>query len=189
MKNNQQINIAELSAILYYADFLSIQQLSVPVTDTCKYFYIHDVPMNACFIANTSPFYDENNPYFKQSLHEYTTLKNKFGDEGISSFINNICNLKACGCVSGEMMIRCIHQYSPRKRYEKALSIYQEWKNNLTYKHIIKNEDGKSIIANCSKEIAHIEKSSGLLVESSLLEGSRIHDEMLETPIKPNNVK
>ena len=36
----KDINTLELSAILYYADFLSLRDISLPVTDSCKYFDI-----------------------------------------------------------------------------------------------------------------------------------------------------
>lgn len=181
-----KLNITELSAILYYADFLSMQEQDIPVTDTCKYFYIHNVPMNICFIADTEPFYDEENQYFQQSLQEYLIIKNKFGDTGIESFIDNICNLKACGCVSGERMLKCIHQYSSKKRQEKAFSTYDNWKKNLSYKRIIKDEEGKPIIANCSKEIAHIENSKGIRIGSSILGNNNTLIETLEESTKRN---
>lgn len=172
---NEELNIVELNAILYYADFLSMQELSIPVTDTCKYFFVHQVPMNACYIADVEPIFDPNNKYFKQSRDEFTALRDKFGDDGAMSFIEDISSIRACGCVSGERMLQCIHRYSPRKKYEKALQKYTDWKNGLIYKHIIKDDDGKSIVANCSKEIAHVEASLGLPIESNILKGSELH--------------
>ena len=59
------MNQIELNAILYYADFLSLKHVNHPVTDNCKYFYIHGVPMNSLFILNLTPEYDENNEFFK----------------------------------------------------------------------------------------------------------------------------
>lgn len=61
------MTMIELNAILYYADFLSMKETSTPVTDTCKYFFIHGNPMNSCYIAGTEPIYDPENQYFKQS--------------------------------------------------------------------------------------------------------------------------
>lgn len=178
------MNLTELNAILYYADMLSLQETSIPVTDTCKYFFIHGVPMNSCYIAGVEPFYDPENQYFKQSLKEYQMIKSQFGNDGIESFIDDMCNLKACGCVSGERMLDCIHYYSPKKKHKEALQKYNNWKDSITYKHIIKDEDGRSIIANCSKEIAHIEKTYGLPVESSILESSKLSLEEPEETTK-----
>ena len=42
----------ELNAILYYADFLSLKERNHPVTDNCKYFFIHGYPINSAFIVN-----------------------------------------------------------------------------------------------------------------------------------------
>lgn len=58
------MNNIERNAILYYADFLSLKAVSHPVTDTCKYFFIHGAPINAAFILDLEPLYDEENPYF-----------------------------------------------------------------------------------------------------------------------------
>lgn len=46
------MNEAELSTILYYADLLALKQSSTTVTDNCKYFFVHGVPMNISFIVN-----------------------------------------------------------------------------------------------------------------------------------------
>jgi len=52
------MNEVELSAILYYADFLSLKNTSTTVTDSCKYFFVHGVPMNVRFIINQLPTFD-----------------------------------------------------------------------------------------------------------------------------------
>ena len=109
------MNNIELNAVLYYADFLSLKSVGHPVTDNCKYFFIHGVPINSAFILNLEPVYDENNEYFKQSYAEYTIIRDKFGDDGVESFIDDICSIKACGSVDAERMLKCIHQFSNKK--------------------------------------------------------------------------
>lgn len=106
------MNNIELNAILYYADFLSLKEVNHPVTDNCKYFFIHGAPINSLYILNLEPVYDEENPYFQQARAEYTIIRDKFGEEGVESFIEDICSIKACGSVDAERMLRCIHQYS-----------------------------------------------------------------------------
>ena len=39
------MNEIELNAILYYADLLSLKDISIPVTDNCKWFFIHNNPI------------------------------------------------------------------------------------------------------------------------------------------------
>lgn len=51
----------ELNAILYYADFLSLKECGHPVTDNCKYFFIHGYPINSAFIVDLEPEYDPEN--------------------------------------------------------------------------------------------------------------------------------
>ena len=49
MLNN--MNEAELSAILYYSDLLSMKSVNHPVTDNCKYFFVYKTPMHISFIV------------------------------------------------------------------------------------------------------------------------------------------
>lgn len=155
------MNNIELSAILYYADFLSLKAKSQPVTDNCKYFYIHGVPMNSLFILNLQPVYDEEDPYYKQSMAEYTIIRDKFGDEGIESFIDDICSIRACGTVDAERMLKCIHQFSNKHERKQAFAAYYNWKNNQTYTHTTINEDGKRIETPCTKYAYHVERMLG----------------------------
>ena len=155
------MNHIELNAILFYADFLSLKAISQPVTDNCKYFYIHGVPINSAFILNLQPEYDEQNQYYQQACIEYQTIKDKYGDEGINSFIDDICCIKACGSVDAERMLRCIHQYNNKHERKHALNTYNEWKNNQVYSHLTINEDGDPQEKECSKYIYHIEKMLG----------------------------
>jgi len=112
---DKEINNIELNAILYYADFLSLKAVQHPVTDNCKYFFIHGVPINSLYILNLEPVYDENDEYFKQAKVEYEAIRDKFGEDGVESFIEDICSIRACGSVNAERMLQCIHQYSNKK--------------------------------------------------------------------------
>ena len=47
-------------------------------------------------------------------MAEYTIIKDKYGEEGVETFINDVCCIKACGCVDAERMLNCIHQYSSK---------------------------------------------------------------------------
>lgn len=152
------MNNIELNAVLYYADFLSLKAVNKPVTDNCKYFYIHGVPINSLFILDMEPIYDEDNPYFQQASIEYQVIKNKYGDDGVESFIEDICSIKACGSVDAERMLKCIHQYSSKIDKKRAFSKYYAWKNNQNYTHITINEDGKQQETGCTRYIYHVEK-------------------------------
>ena len=136
------MNDIELNAILFYADYMSLRDTCTPVTDNCKYFYIHGVPMNAAFILNLEPEYDETNPYFVQAWAEYKAIKDKYDDEGLESFIDDICAIRACGSVSAEQMLTRIHQFSDKKTRKQAFSKYREWKDKQYYSHITINENG-----------------------------------------------
>lgn len=103
------MNNIELNAILYYADYLSLKAINKPVTDNCKYFFIHGAPINSLFILDLEPIYDKNNEYFKQSKTEYEIIRDKFGEEGVESFIDDICCIKACGTVDAKLMLKRIH--------------------------------------------------------------------------------
>ena len=155
------MNHIELNAILFYSDFLSLKAISQPVTDNCKYFYIHGIPINSAYILDLQPEYDEDNRYFKQAVVEYNVIKEKFGDEGVESFIEDICSIRACGCVDAERMLKCIHQYSSKKERKEAFSIYYDWKNNQVYTHTIVDDDGDPQEKECSKSVYHAERMLG----------------------------
>lgn len=180
------MNIVKLNLILYYADFLSMQATSTPVTDTCKYFFIHGTPMNACYLAEVEPTYDEDNEYFKKSKEEFEALAKQFGDDGVQSFIGRICNLSSCGCVTPERMFAYIYQFTPRYQYYEALNKYNNWKKSLTFKHIIKDDDGNPQLAECNKYYAHVEASLGRRIESSMDKSSKFSEQELEEIIKTN---
>lgn len=109
------MNEIELNAILYYADLLSLKDISIPVTDNCKWFFIHNNPINSAYILNLEPIYDTNNKYFLQAIDEYYKLKDKFLEDGVKNIVGRICNLDALGCINAEQMLKCIHQYSSRR--------------------------------------------------------------------------
>lgn len=155
---DKEINNIELNAILYYADFLSLKAVQHPVTDNCKYFFIHGVPINSLYILNLEPVYDENDEYFKQAKVEYEAIRDKFGEDGVESFIEDICSIRACGSVNAERMLQCIHQYSNKKERKQAIKNYNVWKNNQTYTHITINEDGDKIEKTCTSYVYHVER-------------------------------
>lgn len=121
------MNTIELNAILYYADYLSLRTISKPVTDNCKYYFIHNTPINSTYIVDLIPFYDEDNLFYKQAKEEYDELKNKFGEAGVMSFLENISDLKACGTVGAKQMLKSIHRYSTTIDRKKAFSRYYRW--------------------------------------------------------------
>lgn len=159
MENIEQI---ELNAILYYADFLSLKYSCTTVTDNCKYFFIHGVPINCAYIANYQPFFSKQNKYFKQAQEEFYMIKNKYGKEGILSFLGDIANLKAAGCVDAEQMIRYVHYYNGKFERNYALKKYRKWINTQTYTHLQSNEKGELQRVPCDRYVAHAEIGTSL---------------------------
>ncbi len=152
------MNNIELNAVLYYADFLSLKAINQPLTDNCKYFFIHGAPINSLFILDLQPEYDEENTYFKQAQVEYQLIKDKFGEDGIESFIDDICCIKSCGTVDADRMLKCIHQYSNKKQRRYAFDQYYNWKNNQRYTHFTINEKGEPIEKECTSYVYHVER-------------------------------
>ena len=155
------MNDIELNALLFYADFLSLKSTSQPVTDNCKYFYIHGMPINSACILDMEPVYDPDNPYFQQALAEYTIVRDKYGDEGLETFIDDICCIRACGCVDAERMLKCIHQYSTKRERKEAFNLYNNWKKDQIYSHITINENGDPQRTECTKYVYHAERMLG----------------------------
>lgn len=149
----------ELNAILYYADFLSLQRESHPVTDNCKYFFIHGFPMNSAYILDLEPEYDPDNKYIAQAMAEYQTIQDKFDSEAVMSFIDDICSIKACGSVDAEQMLKCIHQFSTKYERKQAFTAYRKWKKEQIYSHITLNENGDPQETPCTRYVKHFETS------------------------------
>lgn len=149
------MNEVELSAILYYADFLSLKNTSTTVTDSCKYFFVHGVPMNVRFIINQLPTFDQKNEWFQQSIKEYTMLKDKYGDEGALSFLDNICNLGVAGSVNAIQMLKYIHQYSDNWQRNKAFKTYKEFLKSKKYTITTINDKDELEERECTKYVAH----------------------------------
>lgn len=149
----------ELNAILYYADFLSLKHTNHPVTDNCKYFFIHGCPINSAYIIDLEPEYDPDNQYIAQAMAEYQTIQEKFDGEGAMSFIDDICSIKACGSVDAEAMLKCIHRFSNKYERKQAFGAYNNWKKQQIYSHITFNENGDPQETPCTRYVKHFETS------------------------------
>lgn len=154
------MNDIEISAILYYADFLSLQKTCTTVTDNCKYFFVFGVPINSAYLVDSWPDYDMNNPFFVQAYKDYEQIRDKFGQEGIDSFIEDICSINACGCVDAERMLNHIHWCSNSKERKQAFKTYYKWLNEQKYTHTTINDDGDKQQEECSRYVSHFEKST-----------------------------
>lgn len=154
------MNDVEINAILYYADFLSLKKTCTPVTDNCKYFFIYGVPINSAYLVNSSPDYDKENPYFIQAYNEYNAIKDKFGEDGVNSFIEDICSINACGSVDAERMLYHIHWCSNYRERKQAFKAYNQWLQNQKYTHIVFDEDGNPYEKECTRYVSHFEKSN-----------------------------
>lgn len=157
-----------------------MRDTSTPVTDNCVYFYINRAPINNAYIWANGPFYDENNPFLRQSEAEYRAIKNKYNEDGITSFLDDICALKYSGKVDGETMLRYIHQYSSKQKRKDAYKTYYNYKNNIKYKHLAHDEDGRPIMVDCSEYIAHIEKDNSICERPSIHTRNGSNDKSIE---------
>lgn len=164
------MNEAELSAILYYADLLSMKSTSHPITNNCKYFFVHKTPMHISFIVNQLPQFNKEDQYFQQSLNEYRMLTDKYGNNGAMSFINNLCNLGVAGSVNGLQMLKYIHRYTDKYNKYKAFKEYGQYIKNQKYTFQSRNDDGELEARPCTKYIANDQISR--LTKGSKLYGS-----------------
>lgn len=173
----------ELDAILYYADFLSLHQEGIPITDVCRYFFIHEAPIHVSRLAGLKPTFDEESKYFKQAKTEYEALKNTTDEECAMSFIEDIAFLRACGSVDGERILRFIHQFDSKAERKEALRKYYEHMHNIHYTHMVRNEDGNLVERECAKYVYHFER---MLREQGLHQGDGTANLALEnTPEEP----
>lgn len=163
----------ELNAVLYYADFLSLQNENRPVTDNCKYFFIHGCPINSAYIVDLEPEYDPESPYIMQAEQEYRAIQDKYDEDAAMSFIDDICSIKACGSVNAEQMLRCIHRYSTKQERKSAMTALKEWQKQQIYTHITLSENGEPQETACTRYVKHAET---MLAKQGLLKGVRKND-------------
>lgn len=147
----------EFNSILFYADFLSLKSISQPVTDNCKYFFVYGCPINSAFILDMEPIYDPENKYLLQAFQEYEMLKNQYSEDGATSFINDICFIRACGMVDAERMLSCIHMFSTKIERKQAFKEYRQWKSNNKQTHQIFDENGNPQQTECTTYFKHAE--------------------------------
>lgn len=158
---NDVIDIEQLyfdSYVLFYADYLSLRETYTPVTDNCKYYYIMGMPINCTKIVNSEPVYDVQNKYYIQAYQELTQIRNKVGLQALATFIRDLCNVFALGCINGEQMLKCILCYDSSKLRKKAINKYKQHMKDIQYDHIIKNDDGENISEPCSKYVYHVDQ-------------------------------
>lgn len=149
------LNNIELNAVLFYADVLSLEDISIPVTDNCKYFYIHNTPINILSIAGNPILIDSNNCYYREAVETYLLLRDKYGEDGVQTFIDKICAIGVCGMVDAERILKCIHQYDDKSVKKAAYKKYQDWVDNKHYTTTIIDDDGDPQQIECSAEIWH----------------------------------
>lgn len=149
------MNEFETSAVLFYADYLSLKEESTPITDTCKYFYIHGVPINIQYICNQTPNFNPENKYFLQALQTYRLITEKYDEEALVSFIDDLCNVGVKGSVSAIDMLKYMHHYSDKHTRKAAFKKYYQYENNKNYTIEIVTEDGEKERIECTKYVAH----------------------------------
>lgn len=154
------MNYIQLNCILYYADYLSLKETSKPVTDTCKYFFVHKCPVNCAYIAGYAPEFDENDQYIQQAKEQYEKIQDFFDEESAMTFIDDICFLRACGMVDAVRMLQHIHMFSSKQERKQAFSAYYQWEKSKNYTHQIYDENGNPKETSCTKYFKHAETLS-----------------------------
>lgn len=148
--------------VLFYADYLSLRDSYVPITDTCKYYFLMECPINAAFMVDLTPVYDTTNKYYVQSYNELKIIFDKIGYNGLSEFVQDLCNLKTLGVVGGDTMLKCILMYDDKKTRKRALTKYRDYMKSICYDQQVVNDLGDVITQKCSKYVYHVEQSKKL---------------------------
>lgn len=151
-------NIQDLyfqSYVLFYADYLSLRDTYTPITDNCKYYYILGMPINVTRLVGYEPVYNKESKYYVQAYQELDQIRNNAGLEALSTFIRDLCNVFALGCINGEQMLKCILCYDTSKARKKAIAKYKEYMKNIKYTQNVRDDDGDIVQEPCTKYIYH----------------------------------
>lgn len=84
-------------------------------------------------------------------------LKNHYDTDGVMSFIDDICFIRACGMVDAERMLNCIHMFSTKPERKQAFREYNEWKKNRIFTHQVTDENGNPEQAECTMYFKHVD--------------------------------
>ena len=147
------------SYVLFYADYLSLRDTYTPITDNCKYYYVLGMPMNVTRVVGYDPVFDKESKHYVQAYQELDQIRNKLGFEAISTFVRDLCNVFALGCINGEQMLKCILCYDSSKLRRKALNKYKTHMKNISYLHTVKDDDSNNIQQKCTKYVYHVEQN------------------------------
>lgn len=148
------------SYVLFYADYLSLRDTYTPITDNCKYYYILGMPINVTKVVGCEPIYDKESKFYVQSYQELDQIRNKAGIEALSTFVRDLCNVFALGCINGEQMLKCILCYDSSKLRKKAINKYKKYMKDIQYTHTVADDDGNLIQEPCTKYVYHAEHKS-----------------------------
>lgn len=153
------MNDIDINRILYYADFLSLKNEYKPITQNCKYFFVHGTPIHITYLAGYQPEIDMNNQYFKQAYTEYRRLQLALDDQAANSFIDDICYIRASGIADAETMFYFANVFSSGKHKQEARKKFEEWKEQQKCTHdVLDDETGKLINRECTIYIKNAER-------------------------------
>lgn len=147
------------SYVLFYADYLSLRETYTPITDNCKYYYIAGMPINCAILQDLQPVYDVQNKYYVQAYQELDLIRQKMGFEALASFVRDLCNVFALGCINGEQMLKCILCYDTSKVRKKAISKYWAHMKNIEYTREVCDDDGNIVEESCTKYVYHVNQA------------------------------
>ena len=68
-----------------------------------------DDSLGAVAVASFSYIKDEVQRHDELNFTYDVLYSKEYGDEGLETFIDDICCIRACGCVDAERMLKCIH--------------------------------------------------------------------------------
>ena len=150
------------SYVLFYADYLSLRETYTPITDNCKYYYIAGMPINCAILQDLQPVYDVQNQYYVQAYQELDLIRQKMGFEALASFVRDLCNVFALGCINGEQMLKCILCYDTSKVRKKAISKYRAHMKNIDYTQKVCDDDGNIVEEPCTKYVYHVNQAKNI---------------------------
>lgn len=140
------LDLQQLNSILYYSDYLSVTTNTKTITEG-KYHFIYNMPYNSTLLAEYEPIqikhidkFDTNRididdkDSIDKAIGEYRMIEKQFGNNGVTNFIHNICDIKGKPTIDGLGMLLYITQEWDRKDRQKIINQYKDTKNNQIYK-------------------------------------------------------
>lgn len=88
-------------------------------------------------------------------MEELDAIHKKYGKDGVMSYIDDICYIRACGAVDAETMLNYSLRWAAPETKKRARTEYNQYLQDQHYYITITDEDGLPKQIECTRYVAY----------------------------------